>query len=186
MKTIPPPCPEPQSGQRYWRSLDQLADSSEFQQWVEREFPAGASEFTDPVGRRHFIKIMSASFLLAGLGVTGCRRPEEKILPFGKAPENYIHGVPQYYATAMPSRGSAIPLVVKSSDGRPTKIEGNALHPDSNGGTDRWAQASILNLYDPDRATRCTNGGNVATADAAFDFLSGLSKTAQGNGGQGL
>ena len=71
-----------------------MADSPEFQQWVEQEFPAGASEFTDPVGRRHFIKIMSASFLLAGLGVTGCRRPEEKILPFGKAPENFVHGVP--------------------------------------------------------------------------------------------
>src|SRR5204863_7823059 len=122
MKTIPPPCPEPQSGQRYWRSLDQLADTPEFQQWVEREFPAGASEFTDPVGRRHFIKIMSASFLLAGLGVTGCRRPEEKILPFGKAVENFVHGVPQYYATAMPTRGSAIPLVVKANDGRTTKI----------------------------------------------------------------
>ena len=186
MKTIPPPCPEPQSGQRYWRSLDQLAETPEFQQWVEREFPAGASEFTDPVGRRHFIKIMSASFLLAGLGVTGCRRPEEKILPFGKAPENYIHGVPQYYATAMPTRGSAIPLVVKSSDGRPTKIEGNKLHPDSNGGTDTFAQASILSLYDPDRAHRFTKGGNEVSQAEAFDGLKQIAANFSNNGGNGL
>jgi len=186
MKTIPPPCPEPLSGRRYWRSLDQLADSPEFQQWVEREFPAGASEFTDPVGRRHFIKIMSASFLLAGLGVTGCRRPEEKILPFGKAPESYVHGVPQFYATAMPTRGSAIPLVVKSNDGRPTKIEGNRDHPDSNGGTDTFAQASILNLYDPDRAQRFAKGGNDISREVTFDALRQLAANSAGNGGTGL
>ena len=148
MKTVPPTCPEPESGRKYWRSLDELAEAPAFREWVEREFPQGASEWSDPVSRRHFAKIMSASFLLAGFGLagSGCRRPEQKILPFAKMPENYVHGVPQYYATAMPTRGSAIPLVVKSNDGRPTKIEGNALHPDSNGGTDRFAQASILNL----------------------------------------
>ena len=96
MKTIPPPCPEPESGQRYWRSLDDLAESPDFRQWVEREFPSGASELKDPIARRHFMKIMSASFALAGLGLAGCRRPEEKILPFAKQPEGYIHGVPQF------------------------------------------------------------------------------------------
>ena len=104
MKTIPPNCSEPESGPKYWRSLDQLAETPEFRQWVEREFPSGASEFTDPVSRRNFVKVMSASFLLAGLGVTGCRRPVEKIYPFAKMPENYTYGVPQYFATAMPSR----------------------------------------------------------------------------------
>jgi molybdopterin-containing oxidoreductase family iron-sulfur binding subunit len=96
MKTIPPPCPEPEFGRKYWRSLDQLAETPQFQEWVEREFPAGASEWTDPVSRRHFVKIMSASFLLAGLGLggSGCRRPEERIVPFSKMPENYVHGVP--------------------------------------------------------------------------------------------
>src|SRR5882762_11326560 len=117
-KTIPPTCPETQSGPEYWRSLDELAGTPEFRRWVEREFPAGASEFNDPVSRRHFVKIMSASFLLAGVGLTGCRRPEEKTLPFGKQPEGYLHGVPQYFATAMPIRGSAIPLVARSNDGR--------------------------------------------------------------------
>src|SRR5579859_7848207 len=131
---------------------------------------------------------MSASFLLAGLGVVGggCRRPVEKLEPFGKMPENYVHGAPQFYATAMPTQTSAIPLVAKSNDGRPTKIEGNSLHPDSNGGTDRLAQASILNLYDPDRASRFTSKGKNAPMEGAQDFLSQLSRQAHGNGGQGL
>ncbi len=185
-KTIPPPCPEPETGPNYWRSLDHLADTPEFRQWVEREFPSGAGELTDPVTRRHFMKIMSASFLLAGIGLSGCRRPEEKILPFGKAPENYIHGAPQFFATAMPTRGSAVPLVVKASDGRPTKVEGNALHPDSNGATDHYAQASVLNVYDPDRATRFARNGEIVKREAALDFLGELSQQAQANGGQGL
>ena len=146
------------TGRRYWRSLEELADTPEFKDWLHREFPQGASEFEDGVSRRHFMKIMSASFALAGLGVmaTGCRRPEEKLEPFGQQPENYTFGEPQYYATAMPTRTGAIPLVVKSYEGRPIKIEGNALFPGGNGGTDRYAQASILNLYDPDRAKHFT------------------------------
>ena len=131
---------------------------------MANEFPAGATELADPVNRRHFMKIMSASFLLAGFGLTGCRRPVSNILPFGKQPEDYLHGVPQYYATAMPTRGGAIPLVVKSNEGRPTKIEGNALHPDSNGATDRFAQASVLDLYDPDRAMHFKQAGKVVDA----------------------
>jgi len=176
------------SGRLYWRSLDELIQTPEFRQWVEREFPEGASELTDPLTRRHFMKIMSASFLLAGVGLAGngCRRPLERLEPFGDMPEHYVHGVPRYYATAMPSHGSAIPLVVKSNDGRPTKIEGNAQHPDSNGGTDRFAQASVLSLYDPDRAARFTHNGQNAPLEGALDFLSQLSRTAQGNGGQGL
>src|SRR5436190_15942723 len=175
-------------GRMYWSSLDELATTAEFREWMHREFPAGASELTDPVSRRHFVKIMSASFLLAGVGFagSGCRRPVEKLEPFGKMPENYVHGLPQYYATAMPAPGGAIPLVVKSNDGRPTKIEGNSLHPDSNGGTDRFAQASILNLYDPDRAAGFKHKEAITSSEAVFDALGQLSKAAQGNGGQGL
>jgi len=188
MNMKPAPTTEPANGRIYWRSLDELAETPEFRQWVEREFPEGASEWTDPVSRRHFVRIMSASFLLAGMGLagTGCRRPVEKIEPFGKMPENYVHGVPQYYATAMPTQGSAIPLVVKSHDGRPVKIEGNALHPDSNGGTDRFAQAAILNLYDPDRSTRFAHNAQNVTAAAAIDALAELSRKSRSNQGQGL
>jgi molybdopterin-containing oxidoreductase family iron-sulfur binding subunit len=188
MKTIPPTCPEPEFGRKYWRSLDDLAQTPEFRQWVEQEFPQGASEWADPVSRRHFVKIMSASFMLAGLGLasTGCRRPEQKILPFSKMPENYVHGVPEYFATAMPTRGSAISLAVRSNDGRPTKIEGNNLHPDSNGGTDRYAQASILNLYDPDRAKRFMKPGTGTSPEEAWGQIDSIAKAAKANGGQGL
>ncbi|HOX57499.1 MAG TPA: TAT-variant-translocated molybdopterin oxidoreductase [Candidatus Paceibacterota bacterium] len=186
MNAIPPPSPAPKTGPRYWRSLEELAETPEFRQWVENEFPAGATEFADPVTRRHFMKIMSASFLLAGFGLTGCRRPESNILPFSKQPEGYVHGVPQYYATAMPTRGGAMPLVVKSHEGRPTKVEGNALHPDSNGSTDRFAQASVLDLYDPDRAMQYKQGGKVVPPAAALDFLTGLSRQLGAKGGAGL
>ena len=190
MKSDFPTISEPQrtSGRQYWRSLDELAETPEFREWLEREFPQGASELSDPVSRRHFVKLMSASFLLAGLGfgASGCRRPVQKIEPFSQMPENYVHGVPQFYATAMPLHGGAVPLVVKSNDGRPTKLEGNSLHPDSNGGTDRFTQASILNLYDPDRATRFTTNGQNAPVEGALDFLAQVSRKAQGNGGQGL
>jgi molybdopterin-containing oxidoreductase family iron-sulfur binding subunit len=176
----------PDVGPKYWRSLDQLADTPEFRQWAEREFPAGASELTDPVTRRSFVKLMSASFLLAGFGLagTGCRRPVENIYPFSKMPEGYVHGVAKFYATAMPVRNTAVPLLAKSNDGRPTKLEGNPQHPDSNGGTDRYTQASILDLYDPDRATRFTQDGDAKTRDDAVDFLGQLSK--QAGSGKGM
>ncbi|MEY2465480.1 MAG: hypothetical protein QOD03_1, partial [Verrucomicrobiota bacterium] len=165
-----------------------MAAAPEFRQWMEREFPSGASEWEDPLTRRHFVKIMSASFMLAGLGLaaSGCRRPVEKLEPFGKQPDDYVYGTSQFYATAMPTRGGAIPLLAKSYEGRPIKVEGNAQFPGSNGGTDRWAQASILNLYDPDRSRRFTKGGTNATPEAAADFLNELSKKAQENGGEGL
>lgn len=186
MKTIPPRCPEPDTGMKYWRSLDQLADTPEFREWAEREFPAGASELTDPVTRRDFVKIMSASFLLAGVGLTGCRKPEAFIYPFPKQPEGYVHGVAKYYATAMPTRGTAIPLLAKASDGRPTKLEGNPQHPDSNGGTDGFAQASILNLYDPDRAMQFLRNGVVVQREEALNALNQVARESQANGGQGL
>jgi molybdopterin-containing oxidoreductase family iron-sulfur binding subunit len=156
--------------------LDQLANTPEFRQWAEREFPAGADDLRDPLSRRSFVKIMSASFLLAGLGATGCRRPVEKIYPFAKMPENYVHGVPQYFATAMPTRRTAIPLLAKSHEGRPVKVEGNPDHPDSNGGTDALAQASILGLYDPDRAMRFARNGSGESRQAALDALTFISK----------
>ena len=188
MKTIPPICNEPESGPKYWRSLEQLADQPDFRQWMEREFPAGASIAPDGETRRDWMKLMSASFLLAGLGGmgTGCRRPEEELTPFAKQPEGYVYGKAQYFATSMPLRGSAVALTVKSSDGRPTKIEGNALLPGANGGTDTFAQAAILNLYDPDRAHRHTRGGNDCKIEAVRDALSEVAKAAVAKHGEGL
>ena len=178
----------PATGRRYWRSQEELADSPEFKQWLEREFPQGASELTDPVSRRHFVKIMSASMMLAGMGVlgSGCRRPEEKLEPFGQQPTDYIYGKPEYYATAMPTRTGAVPLVAKSYEGRPVKVEGNALYPGSNGSTARYAQASILDLYDVDRAKQFTHEGKPVSRDDALSFLNDLSKKFAANQGEGL
>ena len=119
----------PATGRRYWRGLDQLAETPEFKDWLKHEFPAGADELNDPVSRRHFVKIMSASFMLAGFGLagSGCRKPEDKLMPFGKAAENFTYGTSQYFATAMPTRGGAIPLVAKAYEGRPVKLEGPRL-----------------------------------------------------------
>ncbi len=186
MNTVSPSKETSQTGPVYWRSLDQLADSPEFKQWVDREFPEGASELGNGVNRRDFVKLMSASLLLAGFGLTGCRRPEETIVPFSKMPEGYVHGVAKYFATAMPTRRNAVPLLAKSSDGRPTKLEGNSQHPLSNGGTDSYTQAALLNLYDPDRSKQCLSGGEATTLDAARAHLDEVADKFARNRGQGL
>ena len=91
-------------GRTYWRSLEELADTPEFKDYVQREFPSQASEFTDPAGRRDFLKLMGASLALAG--VSACtRQPEEKIVPYVRQPENIVPGRPLFYATAMPQGG---------------------------------------------------------------------------------
>lgn len=174
------------NGRTYWRSLDHLADTPEFREWLEREFPQGASELTDALSRRHFVKIMSASFLLAGLGLSGCRRPERTILPFAKMPEDYVHGVYKFYATGMPTKRGAIPLVVRSHEGRPIKIGGNPDHPDSNGSTSLRAQASILDLYDPDRAQRFLKDGKPVSREEALKQLDSLSAQWRANQGEGV
>lgn len=152
--------PEKLTGKRYWRSLSELSDTPEFRGWLEREFPAGAAQLEgDEWSRRGFLKLMGASMALAGFGLTSCRRPEAHLVPFTKSVEWSIPGKALYYATAMPRRTGAIPLVVTTHDGRPTKIDGNPLHPASGGATDVFAQASILDLYDPARSKRFVEKG---------------------------
>ena len=151
-------------GREYWRSLDDLADTPGFRNWLEREFPEGAS-LIDGVQRRGFLKIMAASFGLAGLGMTGCRRPEHAILPHGKSPEELIPGVPAFYSTSRPTSTGYVPLIVESHEGRPTKIEGNPSYHYGGGSTDIYSQASILDLYDPDRARGCFQKDTFSSGD---------------------
>ena len=147
-------------GRRFWRSFEELADTDEFRAFVQREFPQHASEWFDPVGRRNFLKLMGASLALAG--ATACtRQPEELIVPYVRQPENLVPGRPLFFATAMPFGGSSIGVLAESHEGRPTKIEGNPDHPASLGATDAYAQASVLQLYDPDRATAITYLGEI-------------------------
>lgn len=142
------------TGKEYWRSLDDLADTPEFQRFVAKEFPELTPELVSTASRRSFLKIMGASFALAGMtGATGCIRwPEEKIVPFAKRPADRILGRPVMYATAMELGGVAQPVLAASVDGRPIKIEGNPEHPQSLGAATSYAQASVLDLYDPDRS----------------------------------
>jgi len=135
---------------QYWRSLDELAKTPEFQQAVEREFPNDEWDRLPPATRRQFLKVMGASVAMAGL--TSCRWPKEEIVPFAHRPEGRTPGVAEQYATAMEIGGSALGLLVSSVDGRPIKNEGNPLHPDSLGALPATAQADILGLYDPDRS----------------------------------
>src|SRR5436853_7131224 len=145
--------PEPLTGKRYWRSLSELSDTPEFREWLEREFPTGAAELNGVEwSRRSFLKLMGASMALAGFGLNGCRRPEAHLVPFTKNVEWTIPGKFLYYATAMPRRTGAIPLIATTVDGRPIKLEGNPLHPASGGATDTFVQASLLDLYDPARS----------------------------------
>jgi MoCo/4Fe-4S cofactor protein with predicted Tat translocation signal len=140
------------SGSQYWRSLEELADTDEFQEMLHREFPRQASEWVDGgTSRRDFMKLMSASLALAGL--TACtKQPLEPIVPYVRQPEEITLGKPLFFATANTVGGYAVPVLAESHEGRPTKVEGNPLHPATLGGTDVFTQASILGMYDPDRS----------------------------------
>ena len=172
------------TGPEYWRSLEELAGSPAFQEAMHREFPKGASEWLDLVSRRGFLKVMGASLGLAGM--TGCvKLPLEPIVPYVRQPENVIPGRPQYYATAVTLGGYANPVLVESHLGRPTKIEGNDLHPASQGGTDIFTQAALLGLYDPDRSQTVTSMGDVRSWQAFLGAIRGpltAQKSLQGSG----
>ena len=147
-------------GKKYWRSLDELANTQEFRDFVHREFPEGAPEMLEATSRRTLLKLMGASFGLAGLAA--CRRPVEHILPNSKGIENYIPGKAYFYSTAYAHGGYASGLLVETHDGRPTKIEGNPEHPFSLGAASAFSQGSILDLYDPDRSYMVTRDGKAS------------------------
>src|SRR5205809_2359073 len=153
---------EQTKGPEYWRSLEELAGSAEFQEMMHREFPKGASEWLDAVSRRGFLKLMGSSLALAGM--TACtRQPLEPIVPYVRQPEELVPGRPMFYATAFTLGGYATPLLVTSREFRPIKIEGNDRHPASQGGTDVFAQASLLDMYDPDRSQDVLYMGDIST-----------------------
>lgn len=173
-----PESPESQ-GSITWRSEGQLADPEEFNKAIEREFPVSAEMMLDSEdaeeSRRSFLKLMGASTALAGLGLASCKRPETEILPHTQQPEWQIPGKALYYATSMPRSNGAIPLVATTFEGRPTKLEPNKIHPASCG-TDTFAQAAILNLYDPARSKDFMAKGQVASrsdAESTIEKLKG-------------
>ncbi len=183
----PPPGPRlEKAGERqYWRSLEELADTPEFDNFVRREYPSQMEVLVDPVSRRSFLKLMGASAGLAGLAACTVQ-PKEEIIPYVKQPEEAIPGRALYFATAMPRSGGAVGLLVRSNEGRPTKIEGNPDHPASLGATDIYAQAAILELYDPDRSQAITRVGDIHTWGDFVTAMSGRASGFTGTKGAGL
>jgi hypothetical protein len=178
----------PREGKAYWRSIERLLDSPavdpELREQLVRievrgddspEFAAGADTPPSELSRRTMLGLMGASFGLAGLA--GCRRPVEHIVPYGEAPEGLLPGIPESYATTMPFGTSAYGVVVESHEGRPTKVEGNELHPSSRGAASSWMQAAILELYDPDRGRgplRRSGAENAAPEEATWEDIQAL------------
>ncbi|MDE1160747.1 MAG: TAT-variant-translocated molybdopterin oxidoreductase [Acidobacteriaceae bacterium] len=174
-----------QRGKRFWKNLDELADTPEFQELMQEEFPrqAGAGEWVDSVSRRGFLKVMGASFALAGLA--GCtKQPDEQIFPYIKQPEDLVLGKPMYFASAHPFPTGAVPVLVKSDAFRPIKLDGNPEHPMSKGKTDAYTQASLLDMYDPDRSREVKFRG-ASSSWGAFqeEFAKAVAAT---SGGQGV
>ncbi len=173
-----------QNGKEYWRSLDQLADTPEFKELVQREFPENASEMTNPVTRRNFLGLMGASIALAGLA--GCRRPVEKIIPYVIKPEEIIPGIAEWYATTMPMGLNAYGVLAKSHEGHPTKIEGNERHASSLGSSNAFMQSAILGLYDPDRSKFIMQKNEEKAWNDFVTFWRGLYEQYKTSKGEGL
>ena len=180
-----PSRPESERGRRFWRSLAELAETEEYKDFLQHEFPRGVGNETAGVSRRDVLKLMGASAALAGL--TACTKlPPEKIVPYVRQPEEFIPGKPLFYATAMPFGGVATGLLVESHMGRPTKVEGNPQHPASLGSTDVFAQASVLTLYDPDRSQVLVNEGRIGSWSALLATLNNIRDAQKSRQGAGL
>jgi len=174
-------------GSQYWRSLEELAGSKAFQEVVQREFPAQAVIWPDSLSRRQFLALMGASLALAGLNGCAVRpAPPGEIVPYVHPPEEAVPGRALFFATAMPFAGSAVGLLVESHAGRPTKVEGNPDHPASLGATDIFHQASVLTLYDPDRAQTVTHLGNTRTWSDALAVIRDVVQKQRAKHGAGL
>jgi len=172
------------TGKEYWRSLGQLADTPEFQDFLHKEFQENVSEMDSKLSRRKFLTLMGASLAFAGLA--GCRKPVGKIIPYVIAPENIVPGIPQYYASTMPMGLNNYGIVLESHEGRPTKIEGNDKHPSSFGKTNAVVQAAIIGLYDPDRSKKVMNMDEEKTWKAFLSFWKKQQKTLVSTNGEGL
>ncbi|MBI5707524.1 MAG: TAT-variant-translocated molybdopterin oxidoreductase [Armatimonadetes bacterium] len=169
-------------GPKWWRSLSQVMDTPSFKKWVEDEFPERATMLQ--VDRRNFLKLTGAAVMMASL--TGCRRlDKDKIVPFVKMPEDSVPGKPEYYASTFVHGGYGIGVLVESRQGRPTKVEGNPLHPSSLGKSSAITQASIYGLYDPFRSQQ-TMRGRESTSLAEFLKAGKAALAGKAGNGQGV
>ena len=174
------------SGEKFWRSLDELAETDEFKDFLQHEFPQNADQWLNPLGRRNFLKLMAASLALGGVAACSPTRTAEKIVPYVRQPEEIVPGNPAFYASAFVFNGVANGVVVESHTGRPTKVGGNPDHPGSLGRSNVFTQASILDLYDPDRSQSVTSGGRATFWDSFLNEFLVESAAQELTGGAGL
>ncbi len=172
--------------QRMWRSLDELANTPAFEQMLHREFPHAAAEWTDEPSRRHFMKLMGASLALAGLSACTLKKTQEAVVPYVVPPEEVVPGRPLFFASTSPWMGYGKGVVVESHEGRPTKIEGNRDHPSSLGACDIWTQASVLEMYDPDRSQTVKHGNDTSTWGTFTTDMVNVMAKAKADNGAGL
>ncbi len=170
---------------RVWRGLEEIADTDQFKEFVEREFPRTAPPWAAAIDRRKFLQVAAASMALAGLA--GCRRqPIEKIVPYVTNPEGMVPGIPLNYASTVTLGGYAHGVLVESHTGRPTFLAGNPEHPASLGATDPWVSATILDLYDPNRSQAVLFEGVIKTYDRFIEDARAELARQRGTGGQSL
>ncbi len=174
-----------EGGRSFWRGLEELEQTPRFKHFAQNEFPSGIGPSHTEVSRRDILKLMGASAALAGL--TACTKlPDQKIVPYVNQPERIIPGKPLFYATSHTLGGVARGVVVESHMGRPTKVEGNPDHPGSLGRLDIFGQASVLDLYDPDRAQVVRHVGREGSWSTFLTVLNDLRTQYSAKKGEGL
>ena len=170
----------------FWKSLEAVAESPAFRRFIEREYPAAAHLAKGP-DRRHFFKLMAASFALTGLAAcNGSDDGRTVEAAYVRQPERIEAGQPLVYASAALVDGYANGILVTTVNGRPIKIEGNPQHPWSRGGTDIFGQASVLGLYDPARSQAVRYLDRIADWDTFRNRLLGPVAALRADGGKGL
>ncbi len=180
----PPVAETPEPAQ--WRGIERLLADPAAQAALVATFPRQAALLGDALDRRHFLKIMGASFGLAGLTACSAYPDDGKIVPYVKAPEEIVPGKPLFYASTFSLGALVTGVLVESHMGRPTKIEGNPDHPASLGATDLFAQAAILTLYDPERSQTTRYYGDARPYDMFLRDLRKVLDQHRANQGAGL
>ncbi len=159
--------PEEARARKFWKDVGRLGETEPYKRYLASAFRRDGEKERGGISRRDMFRLLGASAALAG--TTACTKlPLEKIVPYVNPPEEFKPDTPLFFATSMPWGGVAQGVLAWNFMGRPTKIEGNNLHPGSLGRANIFMQASVLDLYDPDRSQVLFQNGNVG---AWGDFL---------------